>query len=200
MKVYFYGNIHSTSHMQRRFASIISIFENNGIQVLSNIKTGKVSLPELEKLTQAGESLMEKIYALIIEGTNQSFETAHLIALALTHKRPVLYLIEEGRYIDKNLSKLENDPKTRHYFKVEFYTHENINAILKNFIEGVEKSGKVIQEKPMIKFTLRVTPTLEKYLYWKTHNTNISKADFLREEIQKMMEQDEEFRKFLEEG
>lgn len=199
MKIYFYGNIHSTPQLQRRFASIISILENNNIEIFSNIKTQQTATQAMEKLGDTGETLMEKINALIIEGTNQSFESTHLIALALAHKKPILYLVEKDRYIDKNLLKLKDEPKAKKLFSQEFYLDTNLNQMLLRFIERTQKEKFFPPDTPSIKFTLRITSSIEKYLKWKTHNTNKSKADFLREEIEELMEKDEEYKKFMEE-
>ncbi len=48
-------------------------------------------------------------------------------------------------------------------------------------------------DQPSIKFTLRITPRIEKYLSWKIKNTEKTKADYLRGEIEKIMEEDDEF-------
>ena len=53
------------------------------------------------------------------------------------------------------------------------------------------------KETPTIKFTLRITPRIERFLHWKTHNTKVSKADFLRELIERLIDQDEDYQRFV---
>lgn len=53
-------------------------------------------------------------------------------------------------------------------------------------------------DKPNIKFTLRITPRIEKYLSWKIQNTDRTKADYLREEVERLIDEDDEFEKFDE--
>lgn len=200
MKIYFFGNLHSTPQLARKFSRVISILENNGIQVYSNVKEKQIPAYEREKVFQKEESFIEYVDALIAEGTNPSFESTHLIALAIAHKKQVLYLVEKEKYIDNNLLKLQNNRRAKRFFKINFYTDINLDAIILDFLQIIEKRGVMAKEKPEIKFTLRITSKIEQYLKWRTHNTNISKADFLRGEIEKMIEKDEEFKKFLEKG
>lgn len=50
-----------------------------------------------------------------------------------------------------------------------------------------------VQDKPDLprrKFTLRITDAIENFLHYKTHNTKLSKADYLRGQIEKLMEDD----------
>ena len=64
------------------------------------------------------------------------------------------------------------------------------------FIDIIE-TGELRKEVPTIKFTLRFTPRAERYLRWKTHNTKVSKADFLRNLIDASINSDENYQKNL---
>lgn len=199
MKIYFFGNSHSTPQLHKRFSYIIEIFEKMGILVFSNLKKKESFTQEVQKMMESEESMIEKIDALIIEGSNQSFESAHLIALALAHKKQTLYAVEKNKYIDKNLLKLQEDGKTKKFFRIEFYTDETLEKILKDFINVIEVGVEDSHLKPTIKFTLRVTPKLERYLKWKTHNSKLSKADYIRDKLEEFMKKDEEYNKFIKE-
>ncbi|MBU1118546.1 GAF domain-containing protein [Patescibacteria group bacterium] len=53
-------------------------------------------------------------------------------------------------------------------------------------------------KKPTIKFTLRISKEIERYLSWKINNTDKTKADFLREVItEDLIADDEEYQKFI---
>jgi len=52
--------------------------------------------------------------------------------------------------------------------------------ILTKFQAQQNKNEKNLQEKPTIKFTLRLTPSIDQYLDWKAEKNNLSKADYLR--------------------
>lgn len=62
------------------------------------------------------------------------------------------------------------------------------------------RARRTDEEKADIKFTLRITPKIEKYLSWKTQNTDLTKADYLREMIDKDLTSDEDFKKFIGES
>jgi hypothetical protein len=55
-----------------------------------------------------------------------------------------------------------------------------------------------VKEIPRIKFTLRITPTIDEYLDWKSQEVKLKKADFLRDEIDQLIAKDAEFQKYLE--
>lgn len=197
MIFYFYGNLHSTPALQKRFVEIIDIIKKRNIQVLSNLKSQKEEVEELSNIVQTNTLLIEKIDGLIIEATNPSYESAHLIALALTHRKPVLYLAEEGKYIDKNFYKLEDDKQAKKYFRISQYLPDSLGQILEDFIIALEKGSGLTKSKPEIKFTLRLTEQMEKYLDWKSAQTKKTKADFLRMKIEGIIRDDEKFKRHL---
>ena len=198
MRVYFTADEQAEEKLQKRFSEIIEILSQAGILVMSNLADKNItglSAQDMEKIEQSGEALLEKMDALIIEGTKPLTESAYLIAIALAHKKPILYLSEKNKPINKNLLHLKKDKNTGQFLYLEQYLPDTLADILNNFLQKVEKgSGR---ENPTIKFTLRITPRIERYLHWKTHNTKISKADFLREMIERLIDEDENYLKFV---
>ena len=170
---------------------------NAGVLVSSNLADKNLvnfSSQDLEKISQAGETILEKMDGLVIEETKSLAESGYLIALALAHKKPILYLLEKGKTVNKNLLHLKNDKSITKLLNLKNYTEKDLEQIILEFLGEVEKGeGKQL---PNIKFTLRVTSRIERYLHWKTHNTKLSKADFLRELIKKLIDQDEDYKKF----
>jgi len=196
MQIYFSAN-KDAQDLKNRFQKIIDILTNAGNSVMSDLglqKSARFSETDIEKIRSAGQTLLEQMDALIIEATVRSPENGYLVALALTHKKPTLFLHQKGTDIDKNLLSLQKEKNTQHLLHIQSYSEDKLKNILLEFINLAEK--KAGKQLPKIKFTLRITPRIERYLHWKTHNTKISKADFLREEIEKMIEKDEEFKKY----
>jgi len=150
---------------------------------------------DLEKINQAGEVLLEKMDALIIEGSRPLAESGYLIAIALAHHKSILYLSEKGKLINKNLLHLQKDKSTAKFLQLQYYIDKNLEKIILDFLQTVEKGEG--REAPTIKFTLRINSRIERFLQWKTHNSKVSKADFLRELIEKLIDQDEEYQKFV---
>jgi len=70
-----------------------------------------------------------------------------------------------------------------------------LESVIVDFLHTVEKGEG--RELPTIKFTLRVTTRIERYLHWKTNNTKITKADFLRELIENLIDKDQDYQRFV---
>lgn len=153
------------------------------------------SSQDLEKINQSGEVLLERMDALVIEGSRSVPESGYLIAIALTHQKPILYLVEKGKPLNKNLLHLQQDKTSSKFLTLANYTEKNLGSVIAEFLEQVEKGEG--REVPTIKFTLRITSRIERYLQWKTHNTKISKADFLRNKIEDLIDADDEYQKFI---
>lgn len=76
------------------------------------------------------------------------------------------------------------------------------NKIIERFKKHQEQKARNIDpdKKPTIKFTLRISKEIERYLKWKVHNTDKSKADFLREVIvDDLIANDTAYQEFLDE-
>ncbi|MBU1164336.1 hypothetical protein KKA15_02105 [Patescibacteria group bacterium] len=195
MRIYFSAN--ESQNLRSRYQKIIDILVMSGNSVMSNLeldKSARFSDTDVEKFRAAGQTLLEQMDSLVIDATIKSPENGYLVALALTHKKPTLFLHEKGTDVDSNLLSLQKDKNTAAFLVLQDYQEEKLKKYLLEFLQFAEKKGG--KEIPKIKFTLRITPKIERYLHWKTHNTKKSKADFLRERIDKMIEEDEEFRRY----
>jgi len=196
MRIYFAAQ-KEANNLMNRYQKIIDILTNAGNSVMSDLglqKSVRFSETDIEKFRNKGETLLEQMDALVIEATDKSPENGYLVALALTHKKPTLFLHQKGTDVDKNLITLQKQKHAARLLKITGYSESKLEKVLLEFLESVEKKGG--KEIPNIKFTLRITSRIERYLHWKTHNTEKSKADFLREKIEKMMDEDEEFKKY----
>lgn len=201
MRFYFTADNQAEEKLQKNFSKIISILNSAGVLVMSNLADKNISgfsNSDLEKIDQSGEVLLERMDALIIEGTRPVTESAYLIAIALAHHKPILYLCEKNKIINKNLLHLQKDKNTAKFLDLKYYSDNSLEKIVLEFLQTVEKGEG--REQPTIKFTLRITPRIERFLYWKTHNTKISKADFLRELIEELIDEDEDYQKFAKKG
>ncbi len=197
MRIYFTADNQAEEKLQKKFSKIISILSNGGVSVMSNLANENLSgfsHQDLERIDQAGEILLEKMDALIIEGTNSTPENAYLIAIALAHQKPILYLSDRGKPTSKNLIHLQKDKNTSKFLYLKYYTEKTLEKDILDFLGIIEKGQGY--ESPTIKFTLRITSRIERYLHWKTHNTKISKADFLRELVEELINRDENYKKF----
>ncbi len=197
MRLYFAADSGAEEKFQKRFSDIITLLNDSGVLVMSNLADKNLSgfsAQDLEKIEQEGMVMLEKMDGLIIEGSSPLPESGYLIAIALTHQKPVLYLADKTRPINKNLLHLKQDKNAGKYLTLINYSEKDLAEIIVGFLQTAEHGEG--RELPTIKFTLRITPRIERYLQWKTHNTKISKADFLRELIEGLIDRDEEYKKF----
>ena len=176
MKVYFYT---VNTGLVETNKTIISHLADRGLQIFSNIlpmPSSALDDPELKKSAEKGETLITKMDFLMVEGSQFSDDARFLIADAINKQKPVLVLYGKGRKLDESLKTFREDGKgiRRLYFRN--YTEGRLNEIFDEFIRDV----LFMLDKPSIKFTLRLTPSMDRYLGWKVQHTSMSKADFLR--------------------
>lgn len=198
MRLYFAADNQAEEKLQNNFSKIIDTLTDAGVLVMSNLANRNLSgfsQNDMERINQSGEVLLERMDGLIIEGTKPFPESAYLIAVALAHKKPILYLCQKGKEINKNLQHLNKDKNTSKFLTLKYYVDNILEKAVSEFLAVVEKGEG--REIPNIKFTLRITPRIERYLHWKTHNTKISKADFLRELIEKLIDEDKNYNSFI---
>ncbi len=131
------------------------------------------------------EAGMERIDALVI-GSAADAKAKYLVALASSQKKPVLWIVRDKREeqgIKKTFSTVSDLVVVR-------FDPQTLSEACKRFFA----QHATIEEKPTIKFTLRITPAMDKYLQWKSKQTGLSKADFLRETIQsQIIDQDQAY-------
>ena len=196
MRIYFTADNNAEERLQKRFTQIIDILNSEGSLVMSNLAQKNIAgftSQDMEKIGQTGEVLIERVDALVIEGTKNLIESGYLIALALAHKKPILYLIEKGKVADRNLIYLQKGVSS--LLRLKNYSDNDLEKIVTEFVEFAERgAGK---ELPNIKFTLRITSKIERYLRWRTHNTKLTKADYLRNLLEDLIDKDEEYKKFI---
>lgn len=168
---------------------------------ISNIKTDKGELLA-GLLSQLGVQLLdehvneqvdvEKIDAVILSGEGQEKSVPYVIALALAKRKPILCLLQKGSRINETIQVLRQDKSISRKFTISFYTPSTLKREIHLFINKLEGGG--LKEVPSIKFTLRITPSMERYLLWKSRKTGLSKADFLRKMIKdRIIDQDKEY-------
>jgi len=197
MRIYFTADEQADERYQKMFSRIIRLLNDSGVIVMSNLADPNVSgfsSQDLERIDESGEALLERVDAVIIEGSRPLPESGYLIALALAHHKPILYLTERQKSVNKNLVHLTKDKNTAKLLRLASYSERTIDGTIAEFLQGVEIGEG--RELPNIKFTLRITPRIERYLHYKTHSSKISKADFLREQIERLIDRDEEYQKY----
>jgi len=199
MRIYFTANLDQNPKLAPRCQGIADTLTGAGVLLMSNVEKYNLAAftsQDLEKMDQTGALMIERVDGLILEGTWPVAEAGYLVAIALAHQKPILFLVEKGTSVDKALLSLQKGKSASQFLQIVPYTEGSLQKIILDFIGGIEAGPG--REIPNIKFTLRITPRIERYLQWKVQNTKLKKADYLRNVIEELMENDERFKKFLE--
>jgi len=179
-------------------AKLTEILGKSGINFISNLEPAKISdynTSDLAKIDQRGEILLDKMDGLIIEGSYPNPEIGYLIAFGLSRNKPILFLIQKGKTLDPALRTISQDKKTAQYLKLKYYSPASLEKVVLSFLNKIEGFEGI--EIPTIKFTLRLTPGIDRYLNWKSQKTGLSKADFLRDTLNnRIIKSDDDYRKF----
>lgn len=197
MRMYFYGPPTDVERLRETYALIRRLLKQADVSLSSNTQHPEADLEpeEANAVESRGGRLLDIMDGIVIEGSTQDPEVGYLLAYAIAQKRPTLFLSERGspgrqilRYLDER--------KIPKVCQIRYYSQKTLAWLLTEFMKTID--SREVKEIPRIKFTLRITPTIDEYLEWKTRNTKLKKADFLREEIDRLIAKDEEFQKYLE--
>ena len=136
---------------------------------------------------------LEKIDALILEITEPDSQINYLLAQAILLQKSTLCFFKKNNPPRQLLTHLRKK-NVPHCIAAKSYVDNNLADVIIAFIKTLKPTVE-LSNIPNIKYTLRMTEALENYLNWKAKQTKINKADFIRDNLKKMMEEDEEYRK-----
>ncbi len=196
MKLYYCANLDKMNdkEWEKKYISIHRFLVKNGVSLVSNVEKKM-----LKGENEARKSISyDQIEAVIIEGTHIASDTVYIIATALAYKKPVLYLMEKGHQIPEQLSYIRKDKNLGKNFFLKFYKSagKEIETVIFDFL-GLLESGSLMKEKVNVKFTLRISPRIERYLNWKALNIKKSKAQYVRDVLNKTATEDKTYKSFL---
>lgn len=130
--------------------------------------------------------------AVLFYGDLAQPQQPYIVALSLAQQKPVIFLYEKGSPIPQTIRLLQEDKKLSALIHVRHTQPSSLSKDVSDLLGNIEKGP--LKEIPSIKFTLRITPTIERYLQWKSQESGLSKADVLREFIEKdLIEKDSDF-------
>jgi hypothetical protein len=196
MRIYFYGPKTDTEQLRQAYAMIRRFLKQSEVALSTNTQSTNASLdPDVSGLAEdQATNPLDMMEGIIIEGSTPDPEVGYLLAYALAQKKPILFLTEKGSS-GRQILKYLNEKQIPKVCKIRYYNHKNLQWLLAEFVKSID--DRETHEIPRIKFTLRITPTIEAYLDWKTQNTKLKKADYLRTKINLLIEQDKKFRSYI---
>ncbi|MFA6098623.1 MAG: hypothetical protein WCV50_02520 [Patescibacteria group bacterium] len=194
MRTYFFSPLISTTELDQNYKKIVETLRQSGVFVVasSNENNTDFKKEELEQMTEAGEILLDKMDCLIVEASQPDQEIGYLLAYAISQKKPLLYLYQKGTP-EKVAHGYLTKKNTPEFMVMKSYSKNDLAQVVGDFINEVGQ-GKGIKEKPTIKFTLRINSQMERYLQYMSKRKKKTKADFLRDIIEDIMQKDEGFR------
>lgn len=176
MMIYF----HSNNPDSKDAKQVIEYLKKLGID-LAMAKNQLASLAEVDALLVQGDAL----------DTNANY----FIALAIAENKPVLCLLSK-KINDQTVVALETNKNFQNKVKLVFYKEEDLTDNIITFLR--ELDAQAGQEVANIKYTLRINQKISNYLNWKIGNAKRKKANWLRDKLQLMMEQDQGYQKYLQ--
>ncbi|MFW0862227.1 MAG: hypothetical protein ACKKL6_01445 [Candidatus Komeilibacteria bacterium] len=182
----------------------LSIQENSSTQakifdidrVLTDL--GVIVFTPKDKSNISNNISFSRLDGLVIAGGENNQDAGYLIALAISQKKPILYLLEKGQALPDELLYIKNNNDVSKYLIVKYYNDCNIKTKITEFLDLIE-NGDCRWDAPSVKFTWRITPRIERYLRWKTSVSGKTKATWLRNHIVKeIIMKDVEYQRFLQ--
>lgn len=148
----------------------------------------------MEVWNSLGRNPLERVDAMVLEISQINPQVNYLLAQAILLQKNTLCVYKKASppraflmYLHK-----KNVPRC---IQFKAYSDKSLQSLLHNFLKRL-KPSIALEEVPYIKFTLRVTDSIEKYLNWKSRKQKKNKADLIRDDIEKQIEDDEEYKKY----
>lgn len=139
--------------------------------------------------------LVKSVDGLVLEITQKMDNFEYLLMQGLLKEKPILCLYQKNREPREILSDLQSRGVPS-YLKCHAYTEQNLEKIILRFLGSV---GVITaKEKPIIKFTLRMTEAINQYLNWHAQYKKKNKAASLRQLIELQMQNDEIYQNYLQ--
>ena len=199
MNAYFFAEVQHKRSPSTEFKVILKTLKDFGITPITNIddpKEWSIHNDVMKKVEENGETLLSKIDIIIIEASNQHPEVSYLIAQAAMYNKPTLCLYQHGISRHTTLNHLSKQPNLE-FLRIQPYTENTIARVLMQFLKNT-KSLEIQDNIPSIKFTLRISPRIERFLEWQARKNTTTKARYLRKEIEQYIEKDDQYKKHLQ--
>lgn len=195
MKVYFSATITDDEQYKSSYKKILNILKQGkhdiyeyGSDQLDTSKILSQSDDEILKIYRELDKFLKQADVYIADISLPSVAIGYEISQAIVLRKPVLALINEKSSFQP-LATIKGN-KSR-YLELEKYNVDTLPKILKDFMK---KSKKKLDSK----FILIVSPEIDSYLTWSSQENRMHKAQIVRDAIEKVMNKDTEYKRFLE--
>ena len=175
-------------HDEKTAGRIQKYCESVGLDVLTPSRVRELAGDN----TNGSSFFLDTVDILLVEVTKPTQEIHFVLAQAILANKPTLCLYGKNQSPRELLSYIKKRKAPRP-IKTYSYTDKTLEDAIKKFIIRYDPSQQEHDDIPSIKFTLRLTPRHERYLQWASEKAGLNKADFLREQLSNMQEEDDTF-------
>lgn len=173
-------------HDEKTSGIIAKTCEKIGVDILTpKMVKNRRSAP------QGIDFFLDEVDFLILEITKPTQVMNFILAQAIIAQKSTLCMYAKNQPPRNILSYIKKRSAPRSV-KTFSYTERNLSSTVERFVQLHDPRTQEHDDHPSIKFTLRLTPHIERYLSWYSESHDISKADHIREILtQKAKENDQ---------
>lgn len=153
-------------------------------RTFNSANNNHLSKNEEINIHEEGINAIASADALIADVSFSSASVGFQVGLALSRKIPVLCIYSE-EFGEKEAPQVIQAIKSP-MLLIKSYTEKSLKKVVKEFFNE-------LPENKLIKFNFIITPKISEYLNWGSEKNDISKSDFLREIVEKIIDTDREF-------
>jgi len=174
-------------HDEKTEGVALDVCTKLGVDILTpEIVRSRDALPE------GFDFFLDQVDALIIEITEPTRDIQFILAQAILAGKPTLCLYAKNQPPRELLSHIKQKTAPRP-IKTFSYVDATLAGAIKKFMRQHDPDHQDYDDVPSIKYTLRLTPRIERYLSWRSTRDTLSKADLIRDILKKSSEQDEPY-------
>jgi hypothetical protein len=166
------------------------VIEENGHEFHSNIEYSPTAAENPEDYVVHINTLRKKADIVIADINEESTGVGHDIEWSLINRKPVLVFFDKKNR--DSVSIIISKKEDKLLSKVSYEKENKLRESLKNFLNTAK-------QKLDTKFILIISPEIDQYLKWAADFKRMHKAQIVRNAVEKEMENDKDYQKYLEE-
>lgn len=161
-------------HDEKTDGKLLALCEATGIDILTSDQVRR-----RKKLPEQYDFFLDQVDVLIMEITKPTQDIHFILAQAILADKPVLCVYAKNQSPRELLRHINKKPAPRP-IKTFSYTGNTLGSVVIQFIRTHDPEAREHDEKPSIKFTIRLTPRNERYISWYSERYALPKADAIR--------------------
>ncbi|MBI2410753.1 MAG: hypothetical protein HYV32_02590 [Candidatus Kerfeldbacteria bacterium] len=175
-------------HDEKTGGAILRACREAGVSVLTPEKIRK-----RKRLPEGVAFFLDQVDLLIIEITKPNPLMHFILAQAILADKPTLCLYAKNQS-PRLLLKYIRKKATPKPVKTFSYMETSLAEAVNHFIGMHDPLRQEHDEAVSIKYTLRLSPRVDRYLTWRSEKQKMNKADFIRELLARKAKEDRKYR------